>query len=173
MKSTFLPQWNVFYSFIVVEWNVRSFSLKYCCESVFSTVKKSKLCCIYTWQSMHSPCSHKFWAARRHLQRGPRGPWWTWADDFYVTHTRADPCRHADIENMNRLNYTDCLQHVWTRCTISWCLLHVWASRSAHYPDQILQILSWVREWKGLMWLLNFDVCWCMMSHKTLNWSCS
>ncbi len=53
-ESTFISEWGLSYSFfvviVVVQWNEKAFSLKWCRESVFSTVKlvKSKYCSIYT-----------------------------------------------------------------------------------------------------------------------------
>ncbi len=48
------------------------------------------------------PRSHNFCAACRYPQRGPDKPLWTWVhDNFYITHTRAEPCGHADAESMN------------------------------------------------------------------------
>ncbi len=72
-----------------------------------STVKlvNSKHCFIHMWKSMHSQCTVKAdspRSPRRGPQRGLRRCSWTWVDDnFYVTHTRADPCRHAAAKSMN------------------------------------------------------------------------
>ncbi len=100
-RSAQIVQYYIF-SGVVVEQNDRSVRLKCCCESLFSSVKhvKSKNCSIHTWKSMHSRCAfkaesprgHKFWAACRCRQRGPRGPPWTWVDDHYLHHTyQSDP----------------------------------------------------------------------------------
>ncbi len=78
-ESTFLPEWDILYPFVVVEQNEKSFCLKCCCESVFSSVNRSsQIIALFTHvkehaHSEHSQCNdslhgHKFWAAGKTLK---------------------------------------------------------------------------------------------------------
>ncbi len=96
MESTFLPEWEKLYSFVVVvvvvvvERNEKSFSLKCCCESVFSLQlnKSSKNTALFTLVkelAFQSRILSQFWSQIL-------GCRWTSADGSAWTH--ADPRRH-------------------------------------------------------------------------------
>ncbi len=110
-QSTFSPEWDVLYSLVVVvERNENSFSLQCCCDSGFSAVKQVKLLhCSQRAGAVGALLAQSVSAVtnfglqadvyrRVHADPGRhRGD-----DDFCVTHVRADPCRHTDVESINR-----------------------------------------------------------------------
>ncbi len=66
--------------------------------SVFSQVKKIALF-THVKEHVQSTRGHTSWDAHGRPQRVHTDPCrtsWTWADnDFYITHSREDPCGHA------------------------------------------------------------------------------